>query len=413
MGLLDGLLDGLGWIWDNTAGAAADALWDSVVGGLVGWVVDAIAWFVEAVLRFFERSTTPNLTSNWFSGEGRIGPNAHSPYGAVAWLALSILLICILLGVIQGLLTGEGPAMAGRIARDVTLAIFGIVATIGVTQVLLGATDELAHVVLDQTQAGANAKDLLERLAQPAAFNAQATFVVFLLGLVAVVGAFLLWIELLIRASLLYLLLALSPLAYAAFVWPAARRMVKRLSELIVAIVASKLVIAIALAVAASALARGPAANGGVPTGEAKIGTLLVGVVTFCLAAFAPFLILKLLPVVEAAVVAQGISRSPARVANSAAAGSFYVARLAGGATGAAANRATNAGARNGAHRPSLQGPARSDDHVSIARARESAGSDATGPGPSASQQHHLDLAGTSDASDDSRGAPTDGNHQH
>ena len=38
MGLLDGILGGLGWIWDNTVGAAANALWDQIVGGLVDWV---------------------------------------------------------------------------------------------------------------------------------------------------------------------------------------------------------------------------------------------------------------------------------------------------------------------------------------------------------------------------------------
>src|SRR4029077_1520062 len=101
----------------------------------------------------------------------------------------------------------------------------------------------------------------------PAAFNFQASFVVFLLGLVAVIGAFLLWVELLIRASLLYLLLALSPIAYAAFVWPAARRMLKRLAELVLALIISKLVIAIALAVAASALTKGASASGGAPSG--------------------------------------------------------------------------------------------------------------------------------------------------
>ena len=346
MGILDGILDGLGWIWDNTVGAVGNFLWDEIIGGLVGWVVDAIAWFVKALLRFFEKSSTPDLTSNWFSGEGRIGPHAHSPYGVIAWLALSVLLICVLVGLVQGLLAGEGAAMAGRVARDVPLAILGIVATIGVVQVLLGATDELSHAVLDGTQAGTNAKSLLTSLAEPGAFSAQATFVVFLLGLVAVVGAFLLWVEMLIRASLLYLLLALSPLAYAAFVWPSARRVLKRLVEMIVALVLSKLVVSIALAVAASALTRGPSAA---PTGEQKIGTLLVGVVMFCLASFAPFLILKLLPVMEGAVLAQGISRAPVRTAQSAAATSFYVARLSGGAGSGSSKPSAGGGGSTGA----------------------------------------------------------------
>lgn len=348
MGIIDGILDGFGWIWNNTVGVVTDALWDQIVKGLVGWVVDAIAWFVKAVLRFFEKSSTPDLTSNWFSGNGRIGPNAHSPYGVIAWIAVSLLVLCVLIGLVQGLLAGEGAAMAGRIARDVPLAILGIVATIGVVQVLLRATDELSHLVLDNTEAGTNAKALLEQLAAPAAFNAQASFVVFLLGLVAVIGAFLLWVEMLIRASLLYLLLALSPLAYAAFLWPAARQVLRRLAELVMALVLSKFVVAIALAVAASALTRGPSAAGGVPSGEQKIGTLLVGVIMFLLASFAPFLILKLLPVVEAAVVAQGISRGPVRGAQSAASTSFYMARLAGGATPGTSGSASTAGPRPG-----------------------------------------------------------------
>lgn len=392
MGIFDGILDGLGWIWDNTVGAVTDALWDQIIGGLVGWVVDAIAWFVKAVLRFFEKSSTPDLTSNWFSGDGRISEHAHSPYGVIAWLALSVLLICVLIGLVQGLLAGEGPAMAGRIVRDVPLAILGIVATIGVTQVLLGATDELAHMVLDDTQAGANAKALLEGLAAPAAFSAQATFVVFLLGLVAVIGAFLLWVEMLIRASLLYLLLALSPLAYAAFVWPTARRVLRRLAEMIVALVLSKLVVAIALAVAASALTRGPAANGGVPTGEQKIGTLLVGVIMFALAAFAPFLILKLLPVVEGAVLAQGISRAPLRTAQHAASTSFYVARLAGGAPNVGST-ATGGGSGGGAGSPG-GGPATRSVPTPPDRPgpAERSAPDAAKAAPSTAQPRTLDL---------------------
>lgn len=331
MGLFDGILNGLGWIWDQSAGRAATAVWDQIVHGLVDWVVSSIAWFAGALLQFFERSSTPTLASNWFSG-GPIGANAHSPYGVVATLALSVLLLCVLLSVVHGLLTGEGPAMIGRIARDVPLSILGIVATIGVVQVLLGAGDELAARILDGTQAGTHATFVLRSLGQFQAGSGQPTFVVFLLGFVTVVGAFLLWVELLVRAALLYVLLALSPLAYAALVWPAARRVLHRLAELTVALVFSKVVIAITLAVAASALASPN--TGGVPDGEGKIGTLLVGTIMFLLAAFSPFLVLRLFPVVESAVVAHGISRAPARTTQRAMLTALTVTRLAGASGG-------------------------------------------------------------------------------
>jgi hypothetical protein len=346
MGLFDGILNGLGWIWDQTGGRAAGAAWNELVNGLVRWVIDSISWFVTALLQFFERSSTPALGSSWFAG-GPIGANAHSPYAVVASLALSVLLLCVLLSVVHGLLVGEGAAMIGRIARDVPLSILGIVATIGVVQVLLGSADEVTHQILAGTQAGAHATAVLRALGQLQAFSGQPTFVVFVLGLVTVVGAFLLWAELLVRASLLYVLLALSPLAYAAFVWPSARRILHRLAELVLALIVSKVVIAITLAVAASALASPTA--GGLPTGEAKIGTLLVGTIMFLLAVFSPFLVLRLFPVVEAAVVAHGISRAPARATQRAMVTALTVSRLAGPSNGGATAADTTAGRAGGA----------------------------------------------------------------
>ena len=329
MGLLDGILSGLGWIWDQTAGRATSAVWDQIVHGLVSWVVDSLAWFVNAVLTFFERSSTPDLASSWFAG-GPIGSNAHSPYGVVAGLALSLLLLCVLLSVVHGLLIGEGPAILARLARDIPVAILGIVATIGVVQVLLGAADQVSQQILRGTEAGAHATSVLQTIGQSQAFGAQPSFAVFLLGLVAVLGAFLLWVELLIRASLLYVLLALSPLAYAACVWPSARRVLHRLAELVLALVLAKVVIAITLAVAASALASSAPNGAAGPSAEAQLGTLLVGTIMFLLAAFAPFLLLRLFPAVEAATVAHGISRAPARAAQTALLSAMTVTRLAG-----------------------------------------------------------------------------------
>jgi hypothetical protein len=343
MGLFDGLLNGLGWIWDQTAGRATGAVWDQIVSGLVSWVVNSITWFVAALLQFFDRSSTPALASNWFAG-GPIGSGAHSPYSVVASLALSVLVLCVLLSVVHGLLTGEGPAMIGRIARDVPLAVLGIVGTIGVVQVLLGTADELTARILTGTQAGTHATAVLRALGQFQASSGQPTFVVFLLGLVAVLGAFVLWVELLVRASLLYVLLALSPFAYAAFVWPSARRILHRLAELVVALVFSKVVIAVTLAVAASALASSN--TGGLATGDQKIGTLLIGTIMFLLAAFSPFLLLRLFPVVEAAVVAHGISHAPARATQRAMFTALTVSRLAGTSSSGSSSPASGGGSR-------------------------------------------------------------------
>jgi len=136
----------------------------------------------------------------------------------------------------------------------------------------------------------------------------------------------------------MYLLVALSPLAFAASVWPAAKGVLRRLIELMLAVIVSKLVISIALAVGVAALGGAGSAAGPEPgVGEwaaQGLGTLVVGTSILCLAAFSPFVVLKLIPVAEAALVAQGVSRAPMNTARSGMNTAYYarsLGRLGGG----------------------------------------------------------------------------------
>ena len=81
--------------------------------------------------------------------------------------------------------------------------------------------------------------------------------------------------------------------------------------------------------------------------GLAEFSTLVVGIITFGLAAFMPFLVIKLIPIVEAAVIAQGIQSAPLRAAQTGLQYSYYFqgihGRLAGtgrGVGGAGTGRA-------------------------------------------------------------------------
>jgi type IV secretion system protein TrbL len=155
----------------------------------------------------------------------------------------------------------------------------------------------------------------------------QATaFVVFLLGLVTVLAGIVLVAELVIREALIYIVVALAPLVFAARLWPATKGASCKLLELLCALILSKLVIAVALAVAAAA-AVGSGSGGEVtslPTPEVyasdpggsvtqAVGILLAAAAAFGVAAFSPLLIARLLPLTESAVVAQGLRGAPLR----------------------------------------------------------------------------------------------------
>lgn len=339
--------DALGWVWDHTLGPVAQGatgfVWDQVMSGIVSWITDAVAWFVGRVLTLLEDTTRVNLSAGWFSG-------ANSPYRTVLGIAAVLLLGFLFLGLIQGLLAGDAMAMLIRMARDLPLAVFAMVVTIAVGDKLLELSDELSHAVL--RGGGNDAKQVLKVISTAGSFSGQTSFVIALLGLLCIIAALFVWVELVIRAALIYLLVALSPLVFAAMVWPAARGMVRKLTELVLALIFSKVVIAVAFSVGAAALAgvdnAGHADAGATSGVTASAGTLFSGLVIFGLAAFAPFVVLKLFPAAEAAVMAQGISRGPVRTTQQASASAFYLERLAGthgnGSNGAASRAPTQAG---------------------------------------------------------------------
>ncbi len=126
--------------------------------------------------------------------------------------------------------------------------------------------------------------------------------------------------ELMIREALIYIVVALAPRVFATRVWPVTKSATRKLLEVLWALICSKLVIAVALAVAAAA-AVGSGSGGEVtslpppevfaenPGGSVTqaVGILLMAAAAFGVAAFSPLLIGRLLPIREAAVVAQNV----------------------------------------------------------------------------------------------------------
>lgn len=311
---------GAGIVRDVLGGAAGWAF-EEIAEGIAKWVLGAVAFFVDGAMGFLQNSGRPEVEADWFAGPG-------SPFAAVRDIAAVVLLGFAFLAILQGLLHGDVGLMVRQVAGKLPVAVAGMVLTVTVVAKLLDLTDALSAAVLQSTDD--QALHFLSGFGV-AVTSVSAGFAAVVLGLVAVLAALVLWIELIVRASLVYLLVAISPLGFAAMVWPSARGFLRKTVELLIAVILSKLVIAVALSVGVAALAgAGDAASStGADTG---LGTLLVGAVLLGLAAFSPFIVLKLVPAAEAAVVAHGVSRGPVRAAQSGVSTYSSVSRLAGGA---------------------------------------------------------------------------------
>lgn len=322
--IIEPITDAIGGVAERAGEAAFGFVLDSILGALA----NACRRVVEELITFLDRSAAVSFDTGWWASE-----RGQELFSTVLQLSAVLMLLFLLLAVIQGVLTGEPAQMIRAALVEAPLSILGTVALVAVTTALLAATDGASSLVL------AGAPDGLGRFAS--GFGTTGTLMtngllaVILAGLF-LVGAVLVWIELAVRAALIYFLVLVGPLALSARVWPAARGMFRKLCELGVAIIVSKFAIALALALGAAALGGGGPDAAGAGSAEAAatdLSGLLAGATLMLVAAFTPFVVIRLVPVVEAAAVAHGVSRSPVRGAMATAQGVYYghgLARVAG-----------------------------------------------------------------------------------
>ena len=330
------------WAVDEVSGfvgGVAEAGFELVISGLTAWVLDAVVWVVGGVFSFFLDATDPDVQADWFvAGNG--------PYATTAAIGATLLVGFVLAGITQGALAGDVAGMLRRMALDLPLAVLGMVGLVTITQALIRLTDELSRGLLANFS-----EDIAQFTAAVGSVSALSggaatAFVIFLLGLVTVLAGIVLVTVLVVRSALIYIVVALAPLVFAAQLWPALRGVGRKVLELLVALIVSKFVIAVALAVAAAAMV-GSGSGGEVtalpppevvadnPGGSVTqaVGILLAAIAAFGVAAFSPLLVTKLMPITEAAVVAAGIGSAPMRAGQQALSLTSY-ARIARGSTG-------------------------------------------------------------------------------
>lgn len=317
----------------GAASKAAETAFEFFLRRFAQALANAAAKVVTEVLHYLDTSSTVSLDQGWFAG-----PRAREITQSVVLFAAVLLVLFLLAAVIQGLVKGDVGLMVRTAAIEVPMSVFGMVVLTTVTAVLLAVTDGISSLVL------AGAPESIGRFfqfGQPDAILSLGLFG-FILIPAFILGAILVWIELVVRSSLIYLLLAFSPLVLAARVWPVLAGAWHQLCRIGIALIVSKFAIALALGLGAAALSGGGPGNLASPGPNPNdvgsqagltVAGLVVGASLMVLAAFAPFVVLKLLPVFEAAVVAQGISRGPLRAGQTAAQTAYYaqgLRRLAG-----------------------------------------------------------------------------------
>lgn len=270
----------------------------SAVEMFTSWVADTAQWILGRVISFIENSTSPTLDAGWFTER----------YRFMIGLAALILLPMLLIATIRAIVTQDVTQLLRSFFVYLPMAILGTFVAVYLTQALLGVTDALGAAVAHNI--AGDISDLFDSvggtLSGSVGITAPAapSFAIFFGALLLIVGSFFVWLELLIRSAAVTAAVFFLPMILAGLVWPAAMRWTKRLIEILVALILSKFVVVAVISLATAALAN---------PGGGGFGTVMGASALMTMAAFSPFALLKLMPMVEGAAIdhLQGKGRAP------------------------------------------------------------------------------------------------------
>jgi len=282
--LLSGHLGGAVHALTGAAAKAAPALG---LAAIVTWVLGGAAFALHETATLLGKTTSPELTAAWFS----------STYLHMAAIATLLTLPFLFAAALQALLRSDLALLARAALGYLPLAMLAIAVAAPLTMLLLAASDSLSNII--EGAAGGDGTAFLTKaglLLGSLTVIAGSPFVAFLIGFFVAAGALALWLELLVREVAVYVIVLMLPLVFAALVWPARRVWAIRAVEVLVAVILAKLAIVSVLALGAGALEHA--------TTGASIVALLAGVALVTLGAFAPWALLKLLPLGELAAAA-------------------------------------------------------------------------------------------------------------
>jgi hypothetical protein len=281
---------------------------DFVMRGVTAWVTNAAVWVTGKVGELIDATASPDLNASWFQGQ----------YGTMVTVAGALALLMLLLAVIQSVIHQDAGLLIRSAFGYLPMAFILAGVAIAATGLLISITDDMASGVVGGLGTS-QSTNLLQSIGDAYKNALDQTsgiplFGVFLGAIILAIGAFVLWLELVIRDAAIYVCVFFLPLTFVAMIWPATSRWARRLIEFLIAIVLAKFVIVSILSLASAALTNTSLVQSDGNTFE----QMMAGSALLVLAAWSPFALLRLIPMMEvaaAAVISQRVSMSRATAA--------------------------------------------------------------------------------------------------
>ncbi|HVA52435.1 MAG TPA: type IV secretion system protein [Acidimicrobiales bacterium] len=253
--------------------SVAKSTTNDLFNALTSWIVASVRWFLGAVGRVLVSASEPSTVLN----------GAKAEFTTLLVLAPLLMMIGLLVSTLQALRHGEASSLWRVYLGVAPACVAGVALAQPLASLTLQAVNQMSSTAASSV---AQHETTLARAMAGLTPNAPG-FATFLLAAFVVIGAMLLWCELIVRTVVLTLLLVLVPVVVPLSTFPALRRLSWRLVETFLAVAASKFIIVVSLVLGLNELQGSSATE------------VITGAVTLLLATCTPFLLLRVIPFIE------------------------------------------------------------------------------------------------------------------
>jgi len=267
---------------------------------LLGSVGKGATALVRALLGFITSTSDPSFGGGWWSSAG------IALFERVVAVTGSLLALAFMFSTISAVLSGDRSLLARAFIR-LPVAVLQIALVVSVTGALVAASDQVAAEISRGATTNLSRFVTLDMISAITGSG----IVGLVCGGLVILAALTVWAELLVRSALIYLAVLTAPLVFAAAVHPSASGLKRRYIEGALALISSKIVIALAFATGSAMLS----GLGRSPSFATAVGALLEALCVLSVAAFTPFILLRLFIGAEGIIAAEGLARRPARSA--------------------------------------------------------------------------------------------------
>jgi hypothetical protein len=251
-----------------SASAIGGAVWHAIAAGVSAVMMTAIKGLIYAVMKLITAEimhTTPQFAHTKFNP---VQPAIFSPvWSVMVRVGIAFAVFILVVGVVSSILKGETGTMLKQL-------VFGLIAVMAMAspippimaQAIFSLIDFFSRYILTAALALSSHAGFFTSTTQSAqvAKDAVAMFsvsnpeypVIFIviIGIFAVLAGIAVWLELIAREAIAYLIMGLFPLALAGMFYKGSARWVRRAVEGLLAVALGQIIIAILFAFAVSSL---------------------------------------------------------------------------------------------------------------------------------------------------------------